>query len=63
MILWYPSVPVSYTQLSDATKEQAGQISQAMEQLSSAAEEMAENVQNISDRMDEICLLYTSRCV
>ena len=39
---------------SDATTEQAGQISQAMEQLSSAAEEMAENVQNISDRMDEI---------
>lgn len=39
---------------SNATTEQAGQISQAMEQLSSAAEEMAENVQNISDRMDEI---------
>ena len=29
---------------SDATTEQAGQISQAMEQLSSAAEEMAEKV-------------------
>ena len=39
---------------SDATTEQAGQISQAMQQLSSAAEEMAENVQNISDRMEEI---------
>lgn len=39
---------------SDATMEQAGQISAAMEQLSAAAEEMAENVQNISDRMERI---------
>ena len=39
---------------SNATMEQAEQISSAMEQLSSAAEEMAENVQNISDSMDEI---------
>lgn len=39
---------------SNATMEQAEQISQAVDQLSAAAEEMAENVQNISDRMDEI---------
>lgn len=39
---------------SNATMEQAEQISQAVDQLSVAAEEMAENVQNISDRMDEI---------
>ncbi len=39
---------------SNATMEQAEQISQAVDQLSAAAEEMAENVQNISDRIDEI---------
>jgi len=39
---------------SNATMEQAEQISQAVDQLSAAAEEMAGNVQNISDRMDEI---------
>lgn len=39
---------------SNATMEQAEQISQAVDQLSAAAEEMAENVQNTSDRMDEI---------